>query len=56
MSSYNEEVTKDEIKAIYRNGYGSISQDEARKLAKSNGYGDIQFDENTGKIIYGDDN
>jgi hypothetical protein len=37
MAEYDEEVTKGELEAMYRNGNGSLSEDEARNLAYKNG-------------------
>jgi hypothetical protein len=37
MSSYDEELTKDELTAKYQYGTGSLSTDEAKNLAIKNG-------------------
>jgi hypothetical protein len=46
MSSYETEVTKSELEAVYKNGYGSLSADEANHIARMNGLPDNYGREN----------
>jgi hypothetical protein len=43
MSSYDEELTRDELVNKYKYGNGSISEDEAKNLAYKNGIDWKQF-------------